>query len=983
MRRCDLRSAAIHTGALQLYDLIVVTSKPRLNSAQMNGQPILGFMILELKPGDTWTADIQAPLRGDIPGCEFSGIANVYPAPADPIPGSCDGGSPICRYRGWTTQARDLQRLFTILTAYDSNSISAHVVASDLGDAPASENNFVNTDMHAYSGVIANFPTVFNFNIGFPPELQSVDGPAADHYESPMHFQAVPMRLGYLASVEREADINPNRNLNPNQDQANLDFRDDGWAIGTLPASCEPFDQKIRITVEDWAVEHFQKIEGNAYLNVFVDANGDGDWEDTTNCGAETVPEHIFINLPIFITDLGAGQHEIELPANSGINWQTDQTWLRVTLSDQPAPLPLTTGEILHGDGRGPETGYLLGETEDYRLRVTEAAENVNAIEASGPDLGVRLNGEMNFFAFPVQHGQQLATIQEPANCLTCICAHIVTDHFMNIGNLGDLPAIGSSLVVMPDASLRDNEIEITVKGDLPWLEGELTSEATCAAGDPSCRVEIDLGDVPPGQFGSVIVSTAVTCHESVKGCKETDFLARAVVSTTGDNVEGNNTASKEWKLALPPDMMIQPNVSNPIPGTMSGSSLVVEGSGAIQPGGKVDVYLNGQIRGSGIAGNDNEWRVELKDVVEMYEVDSFQVAVGYELPDGLKNTTRPMDVIVDDTGMLHNGLSLKFAYDLDSKRFDFHPWDEAGRVDTNGWEIPLLAGTDTDVETEPHFWCLTCILSLEDPEIVLKINDNKVLAKLTDPDQDGTFSGSFTPEKEDLDQPITLHYTKDGVEQIYQGKSVAVDELPKLIDGETGQPVANTEVTLWEATRVTGGQILWERPLTVNGQPNPRITADDGSFFFNVAPGVYRLQFNNDSFHDGQFTGPQRLFGIYPSGNLVVNRPSFGNGLQSLLAENVLVSISSDGFNPPFIEAKTGDVLIFQNVSLQSRGLASEEGGIDSGFLPAGGEFALSFSQPGTFQIADPQDPQNTAVVTIIQGPVGDNIFLPAVLGR
>lgn len=586
----------------------------------------------------------------------------------------------------------------------------------------------------------------------------------------------------------------------------------------------------------------------------------------------------------------------------------------------------------------------------------------------------------MNFFAFPVHEPQPFA-IQEPTNCLTCICAHIVTELYMNIGNAGDFPAADSNLVVMPDSSLRDNEIEISVKGDLPWMDGAINSEASCGADDPDCRIEIDLGDVPPGQFGSVVVSTALTCHESVEGCKETEFLARAVVSSAEDSDPGNNQASKGWKLALPPDMMIQPTINTPVPGTMSGSDLVVEGSGAIEPGGKVDVYLNGQKRGSGIAGNDNEWRVVLDDIVEMYKVDSFQLAVGFDLPGDLRNATRPMNVIVDDTGMFHSGLSFKAAYVMDGKSFEFSPWDNSGRVDTTGWEIPLLGGMATDVEVEPHFWCLTCTLNLDAMDVALKINDNKVLAKLTDPDGDGVYNGRFTPDEEDLDQPLTLHITSDGVEQIFEGKSVAVDALPKLIDGKGGQPLANEEVTLWKAMRVTGGEILWERPSTVNGQPNPRRTAGDGSFFFNVAPGVYRLQFNNSSFHDGQFTEPQRLFGIYPSRNVVVNRPAFGNGLKSLLAEKVTVSIGPDGFNPPFITAQTGDIVSFQNVSLQSRGLVDEQAGIDSGFLPAGGEFALSFSQPGTFKVADPQDPQNRAVVTITPGAGGSKIFLPVVL--
>ncbi len=937
-------------------------------AAGADGTPFIGFMILELKPGDTWTAEMLIPLKGRQPGCEFSGMASVYPAPANPIPGSCDGGSPNCRYQGWTTKARDLQRLFATLDGYDSNGIQASLVATDLGDAPTSENNFA-TNMNAYPGVKANFPTVFNFNIGMPPSLNNS---AADHGDAPLHRYAYPLRLGNLASIEPEADWNPNRNINPAADLANLDNRDDGLAAANFPDTCKSFDQTIKITIEEWAADYFQENGGTAYLNLFADANGDGDWADAGECDDAPAPEHFIINYPIDINALGPGQHEIQLPANNGVQWQSEQGWLRVMLGEQMAPLNLQSGGVQHGDGAGPEGGFVLGETEDYRVR---AGTGLNGTAAPGADVAVRINSTLDVLA---NHGLPDSAanvqIQATTGCLTCIDPCLIGNIFVRLGNLGDEMAPGGRLTVFPDPSFRSSSPDISVQGDLPWIDN-LVTDVACAKGDPDCRVEIDLGNIPPGQFGSIVVTAGHQCEAGDEACRQNTFNAQARINATGDENNQNNQAADQVKLSQTPEWIVPPRINSPLPGTTSDSGIKVMGEG--YPGRIVDVFLNDKKIGSGDVDQDGKFLIMVPDIVEMFESAAFELTAGYRPPNGTSQTRRTT-VVIDDTGFSIKPNTLQLGYEFPGgAQYDFSPWDLGGRLDPNGWQMPLLPGVETTGSVEHHWWCLTCTLGLNNLDMSLRVND-QLLATLTDPDGDGKYTGSFTPDTSVIGQPVTLHASEEGVEQVFEGRTVAAT-LPRLIDGATGQPLAGEQVTLWQLVNKSRDTAVWVRPAEINGQPNPRVTAADGSFFFNVAPGVYRLQFNNKGFHDGQFTEPERLFGIYPSRSVMLQKSSANPAKQAAGAEDIVVKLTADGFNPPQITTTTADSITFQNVSLQQRGVSSDELDLSDVLFPPGQSLTISFAEAGEYILYDLQSPQNKLRVVVEAGP-DRRVLLPVV---
>lgn len=237
----------------------------------------------------------------------------------------------------------------------------------DLGDAPDSTNH-AGAAMAAYAGVQANYPTVFD--------------PAAGAPSGPAHLTPVPFHLGQQVSREAEADIgpdqDPNNNILPGANTPDLDRFDDGVQPGTwLPANCQKATLPAKVLITPQAFNWFTQNQATGYLNIWVDINRDGDWADGFSCQAggqvRRSVEHVVIDFPVNVAALGAGTHII--PTSSGyFVWPAALSqlprWVRVTLSERPAPKPLAYAGIQYGDGRGPLPPYTFGETEDYIARL-------------------------------------------------------------------------------------------------------------------------------------------------------------------------------------------------------------------------------------------------------------------------------------------------------------------------------------------------------------------------------------------------------------------------------------------------------------------------------------------------------------------------------------------------------------------------------------------------------------------------------------
>ena len=230
----------------------------------------------------------------------------------------------------------------------------------DLGDAPDSTNTFA-VPMTAYPkggppGVQANFPTVYR---------------AGSPSHGPIHLQ--PRAVAYLGdavSLENEADIGPDEdsinNIVPPNDSPDLDKADDGVQVPLVLPHCQQTRFKYKVTVVPLLIE-----PPPLYVNVWLDWNRDGDWDDVLPCPYPTVvPEWAVQNqLLQFVT---SGTYDVTTP--EFMCWHPPGTtaenpiWMRITLSerqyegwwgDLPAP-------VAGAGGSAPAAGYEFGETEDY-----------------------------------------------------------------------------------------------------------------------------------------------------------------------------------------------------------------------------------------------------------------------------------------------------------------------------------------------------------------------------------------------------------------------------------------------------------------------------------------------------------------------------------------------------------------------------------------------------------------------------------------
>ncbi|MFQ5341266.1 MAG: GEVED domain-containing protein [Anaerolineae bacterium] len=260
-----------------------------------------------------------------------------------------------------------------------SNSATVEIApckGRDLGDAPDSSNHF-DADMSAYPGVPALFPTVFDHHTGNPP--------------GPLHRNATAVHLGRGVSLERDADLPPDQdgftNLLPFPREAedvadvaslngfaNLDGFDDGVRLPAI-SPCEAWvDLPVTITVDD---PDILTSDAPLYLNMWVDGNHDGDWADSNLCGGTIVSEWVLQDHTIDRSTLVPGTQIVTVTTLPVYRTRSSDggvlpAWMRVTLSEGQAPHveapQVATVVVPETDGRGPEDGWALGETEDYYL---------------------------------------------------------------------------------------------------------------------------------------------------------------------------------------------------------------------------------------------------------------------------------------------------------------------------------------------------------------------------------------------------------------------------------------------------------------------------------------------------------------------------------------------------------------------------------------------------------------------------------------
>ncbi|MEA3226382.1 MAG: GEVED domain-containing protein, partial [Planctomycetota bacterium] len=223
----------------------------------------------------------------------------------------------------------------------------------DLGDAPDSTNNFGNSmtayPKGAFTGPRGRFPTVFN------------DGSGVGPY-GPVHLndRAVAF-LGKAITGETEADTGPDEDgVNNLRSWVNSPDHDRGDDAVDLPLTL-PDCGWAAIDYEVTVVEPGTDL----WVNVWLDFNRDGDWDDTVNCPAGSAKEWAVQNQ--FLFGLPARLNQITTPAflSSHPTGTPRQIWMRITLSEQPWTGGSNPGQPGNA-GSGPLGKYQIGETEDY-----------------------------------------------------------------------------------------------------------------------------------------------------------------------------------------------------------------------------------------------------------------------------------------------------------------------------------------------------------------------------------------------------------------------------------------------------------------------------------------------------------------------------------------------------------------------------------------------------------------------------------------
>ncbi len=115
-----------------------------------------------------------------------------------------------------------------------------------------------------------------------------------------------------------------------------------------------------------------------AYLNVLVDWNQDGDWNDNTLCFQDKIcaPEWAVKNITV---SLVPGCNTLTSPLIQ-VGPRPGYAWMRLTLSSDPAP-----EDFPWNGSAGLPSGYLRGgETEDYPVRIVPSLVDVGGDRQSG-----------------------------------------------------------------------------------------------------------------------------------------------------------------------------------------------------------------------------------------------------------------------------------------------------------------------------------------------------------------------------------------------------------------------------------------------------------------------------------------------------------------------------------------------------------------------------------------------------------------------
>ena len=513
----------------------------------------------------------------------------------------------------------------------ESNVARLFLACQDLGDAPDSTNH-PGVAMDAYIGQPANFPTVFD---------------VAAPERGPKHVEPRPFHLGPGVTAEREADMgfdmDPTHNILPRLNQADLDKRDDGINPATVVLNhCAINRIDVRVSIAPSALALLNAAnDGIGYLNVWVDSDRDGDWADTADCPPDPTTnlsfaqEHIVIDFPVDVATLGPGLHTLSVPTTVLVSNPADKAtqpmWMRLTLSEQKSVKPFSGPSGPYGDGRGPDSPFRLGETEDYLLPPTD--------QQGEADPTVTKKGH-------------LSPMYDQTNNVRMWQINWLVDY----ANTGSAPATNVHVVdtyAAPQQVIRQHAVPpapMTPSGN---------------------TLDYNVGTLNAGATGSIVIQTAVP-FTTAPGTVLTNTV---VINSDNDGNSLNNTAVATVTVPLLPPVII-----SPLPGTTCSGSITV--TGRVQPGAVVDLYVDSALHSTATPDSTGFWSVAVTGLADGSH-DIYAVARLGSITSGASATV----VVIVDSTLFWDPLSLRFIEDTG------HVIVPSGRLDESGWSVFLQRG--------------------------------------------------------------------------------------------------------------------------------------------------------------------------------------------------------------------------------------------------------------------------------------------------
>lgn len=823
---------------------------------------------------------------------------------------------------------------------------------NDLGDAPDSSNH-VGTAMAAYPGVQANFPTVFD--------------PAAGQPQGPRHSYPRPLHLGQFVSREAEADLGPDQdplnNLRPAANDPDNDRGDDGpLAASWLFNHCQQTVLQTRITVSPSAVNYFQNQGIQAYLNVWIDSNRDGDWADAFDCNGQPAPEHILIDSPVNVAALGAGLHTI-FSQTGLVPWTTADkpAWVRVTLSERPANKTLQAGNVTYGDGRGYDKPFKTGESEDFYYRPQAAG--------GGPDIQVQMTAS-----------SRRATAQELG--VAAADADKLGNFEIQLWKV-DYANIGTTAVV---SALLEFQIPEKLRGLRPALVrgGGVTQNSISFNFDKLSAVLPALepnsaGTVILGWYGCITCTLASSVNAADAESAWAEYTANVNITVSGDVDASNNQGSASATSLRPApiigafmDYTDDSCMDRVLYGPMATNRTSLQLRGKAAPNSIIAILI-GLVKAAEVTSDANgdffytaNPAGGLLGIRAVYADQAGAAEAAITSPRDVASGLPTGQVIVKvDPSLPFDPMSVCLvdsnnrSYSLPILGYSF------GATQMGGW---LKAGETYRISLNSKTGNLNRYFRVTFEDIVI--------SSLLDDDRDGVYVGYATipasVQAADVNASGTfaLAAGNDADENRYSA-DVTSASVGIVSDRSSGQPVANANVSALAAQAASDGNLYYDAwTQNQSGQPNPQVTGSDGKYSYSAVSGLYRI--------DVIAAGYQP----YRSGDLDASTDSISPNiaLSPLINEAAtqVIYVSETGFVPASISLAPNSVVEFVNVGLSEH--ASLSSSWESGLLAPGQSFKVRVTGAGSIAYVDSADPANRGLLIVSGSAANRQTYLPLV---